>query len=387
MLIRNGLTLRDDRLESNSDLRIDDARIVAIGPRLAGRAGEEVLDASGCYVLPGLIDLHTHGLRDIYLLEGGWLEYARLQCEVGVTGCLPTLFGPPDSISASLAAALDETDGLQTATNLLGFRLEMPYLAKPGAGLASSLVRIDPVTTEAMWSAAHGLIKLWDVSPELEHALPFIRWATQHGIVTSLAHSRASVEQTQAAIECGLRLVTHFYDTFDPAVETDPGVYPAGLTDYIQIEDRLTVEIIPDGVHVHPYLVEKTLRCKGPARVAFITDSVRGAGSPPGIYSGLYPGVDVEVTAQRGVRRLPDQALSGSALTQLRSFQNAVRLFGGSVQQASILCSRTPARVLGSQRKGYLAPGMDADVILLDAGLELQATILGGRVVYRGQAA
>ncbi len=90
-------------------------------------------------------------------------------------------------------------------------------------------------------------------------------------------------------------------------------MFPAGLTDYIQIEDRLVAEIIPDGVHVHPFLVEKTLRCKGLTRVAFVTDSVRGAGSPPGIYSGLYPGAEVEVTADRGVRRVGDDALSGSA--------------------------------------------------------------------------
>ena len=143
-----------------------------------------------------------------------------------------------------------------------------------------------------------------------------------------------------------MRLVTHFYDTFDVAVQTDAGVYPAGLTDYIQIEDRLTVEIIPDGVHVHPYLLEKTLRCKGIDRVVFITDSVKGAGNPPGIYTGLYPGVQVEVTSDRGVRRVGDGALSGSALTQLRAFQNAVLKWGRSIPEASALCSRTAARLL-----------------------------------------
>jgi N-acetylglucosamine-6-phosphate deacetylase len=93
---------------------------------------------------------------------------------------------------------------------------------------------------------------------------------------------------------------------------TDPGVYPAGLTDYIRVEDRLTTEIIPDGVHVHPLLVEKTLRCKGLGRMAFVTDGVQGAGNPPGIYDGLYPGVQVAITANRGVRRVPDDTLSGA---------------------------------------------------------------------------
>jgi N-acetylglucosamine-6-phosphate deacetylase len=179
-----------------------------------------------------------------------------------------------------------------------------------------------------------------------------------------------------------MSLVTHFYDTFDVAVQTDAGVYPAGLTDYIQIDDRLTVEIVPDGVHVHPYLVEKTFRCKGLDRIALVTDGARGAGSPPGIYDGLYEGVQVEVTADRGVRRTSDDALSGSTLTHLQGFRNAVQRFGRSIVEASILCSRTPARVLGLKSKGYLAAGMDADIIILDSDLALKATLAGGEVLH-----
>ena len=204
--------------------------------------------------------------------------------------------------------------------------------------------------------------------------------------MTSLAHSSATIAEARQAVDAGLSLVTHFYDTFDLPVMSDHGVYPPCLTDYIQVEDRLTVEIIPDGVHVHPLLVEKTLRCKGLDRVAFITDSVLGAGSPPGIYSGLYEGVEVEVTPDRGVRRTSDDCLSGSALTHLAAFRNAVRKFGRSSVEASHLCSRTPARVLGLGKKGYLAVGMDADVVLLDGDLELRATIVGGEIGFQARS-
>jgi N-acetylglucosamine-6-phosphate deacetylase len=383
MLIKNGSVLHYNRLETGQDIHIQAGKIIKIGENIISAAGEDVLDAGGCYVLPGLIDLHTHGLKDVFVQDGGWREYSHLQAEQGVTGCLPTLFAGPEVIIASLKTALQETGELSQTPNLLGFRLEMPYLTKPGAGQNSSLVAIQADVSESIYAAAHGKIKIWDVSPERDEAPAFIRWAASRGIVTSLAHSSASVEQTRMAIEAGMTLVTHFYDTFDVAIQTDPGVYPAGLTDYIQIEDRLTVEIIPDGVHVHPHLVEKTLRCKGLDRVVFITDSVKGAGSPPGIYSGLYPGVQVEVTVDRGVRRVGDDALSGSALTQLHAFQNAVFKFGRSIPEASILCSRTAARLLNLPTKGYLAVGMDADVIVLDRDLSLQATIVAGQMAYQ----
>jgi N-acetylglucosamine-6-phosphate deacetylase len=185
------------------------------------------------------------------------------------------------------------------------------------------------------------------------------------------------------AVDAGVTLVTHLFDTFDVPVMTDPGVFPAGLTDYILVEDRLTAEIIPDGVHVHPLLMEKTLRCKGAGRVAFVTDSVLGAGSPAGVYDGLYAGVQVEVTLDNGVRRIPDGGLSGSAMTQLRSFQNAVFRWGQSIPDASMLCSATPARVLGLRHKGHLAVGMDADVVVLDRALNLKMTIIQGKIAYR----
>ena len=383
MLITNGRVLHYNRLETGAVVRIRGGQIEAIAGGLDPEPGEAILDAKGGYVLPGLIDLHTHGLRDAMPQDGAWELYARYQLEQGVTACLPTLFGGVEDTLVSIRTGLEVTDHFRRTPNLLGFRLEFPYLAKPGAGLASRLTPICPNTTQRLYEAGQGFIKIWDVSPELEGAVAFIRWASDAGIVTSLAHSSASIEQVRRAVDNGLSLVTHFYDTFDLAVQSDPGVYPAGLTDYIQIEDRLTVEIIPDGVHVHPFLVEKTLRCKGIDRVAFVTDSVKGAGNPPGIYSGLYPGVQIEITADRGARRLPDHALSGSALTHLNGFRNAVNKFGRSMAEASVLCSRTPARVLGLRRKGYLAPGMDADIIVLDQALNLQATIVGGQLVFR----
>jgi N-acetylglucosamine-6-phosphate deacetylase len=383
MLIQNGTVLHRDQIIADCDLRVEKGKIIAIESGLTAGPGEPITDASDCYVLPGLIDLHNHGLRHVAAQSDGLLEYSQLLLEEGVTACVPTFAGTPQQNIRTMQDGLRETDHFKSTPNIIGFRPEITYVAKTGAGSAASLTPVTADTTAAIYEGGEGYIRIWDIAPELEGAIPFVRWSTERGIVTSLAHSSATVEQTRQAIDAGLRLVTHFYDTFELAVQTDPGVYPAGLTDYIQIEDRLTVEIVPDGVHVHPYLVEKTFRCKGLERIVFVTDGVKGAGSPLGIYDGLYEGVQVEVTADRGVRRTSDDALSGSAITQLQSFRNAVQKFDKSILEASILCSRTAARLLGLDSKGYLAAGMDADILLLDKTLELKTTIVGGEVMYR----
>ena len=164
----------------------------------------------------------------------------------------------------------------------------------------------------------------------------------------------------------------------------DPGVYPAGLVDYLLVEDRVVCEIIADGTHVHPLLVEQALRCKTPDRLAWVTDSNFGAGLPPDEYDAPGWGPVVVGHPNHGVR-LRDRGLvlAGSALTPIDGFRNAIRLFGRDLAVASRLCSATPARLLGLN-KGTLDVGRDADIIVLDAGLDLLFTIVAGEIVYGG---
>ena len=383
ILIQNGDVLHAGRMETSSKVLIKGRSICQIGRDVQSVEGAEILDASGCYVLPGLIDVHTHGLFDVMVDKDSIHEYARLQAENGVTACLPTLAGSPETNIKRMQQILAETQDFTLTPNLVGFRPEIMYLVDASAGPSSSLAKPDPTTTQAVWEASKGLIKVWDVSPEIDGSLPFIEWCAEHGIVTSMAHSKATISQLRDAIEAGLSHVTHFYDLFVMPKEIDEGVYPAGITDYINIEDRLTVEIIPDGVHVHPLLVEKTCRCKGLDRVLFITDSSKGSGMAPGTYEGLIPGEPVEVTIDRGIRRKSDDILSCSAITHITGFRNAVMKFGRSIPEASRLCSSNPARLLSMHRKGMLAAGMDADVIILDRDLRLRATLIQGQLSYR----
>jgi len=193
--------------------------------------------------------------------------------------------------------------------------------------------------------------------------------------VTSLA---------RLAVDAGAKLVTHLFDTFELPTITDPGVYPAGLVDYLLTEDRLCCEIIGDGTHVYPLLVEKAFRCKTSDRLCFITDSNYGAGLTPGKY--FIPGWDEEVlitNVNNGVRLVNrDLGLAGSALTPLDNFRNIIRLFKKNIATASCVCSRTPARLMGLN-KGELAPGKDADIVILDENLDLTNTIVMGKSAFR----
>jgi N-acetylglucosamine-6-phosphate deacetylase len=380
LLIRGGKVLLDDTLVEKP-LLMEGGRIAEISSAIGDSAADRIIDANGGFVLPGLVDIHTHGLRDVMVDKDDIFRFSLLQLEYGVTACLPTLAGNPTANMARMKAILEQTRDLALTPNLVGFRPEIMYLADASGGPSASLARPSPELNAAVWGASGGRIRIWDISPEIEGAIPFISWCASRGIVASMAHSSASLAQVREAVEAGMRLVTHLYDLYPMPREQDEGVYPAGVTDYINVEDRLCAEIIPDGVHAHPLLVETTLRCKGLDRVAFITDSLKGAGNVPGTYEGLIPGEPVEVTRDRGIRRISDGILSGSALTQLGAFRNAVGKFGRSIAEASRLCSRTPARIIGLERKGYLAPGMDADVLILDASLEIKAVILRGEVV------
>ncbi|MCL5105613.1 MAG: amidohydrolase family protein [Armatimonadetes bacterium] len=380
LVIKNGEVLLADGRMVVLDVQIEGGVIDGVGRDLDG---DTLIDASGCYVLPGLVDLHTHGIGFEGLGTCKLPDYAALEASRGATAFFPTFFAPPDEIARQLIQYRAETDELRQVPQVAGFRLESPYLANIGGGVSSSLVPITPETSSMLQEAGGGHIRIWDISPELEGSADLIRSLTSRGILCSIAHTRASIEQLVEAVDAGARLVTHLFDTFEVPVMTDQGVYPAGLVDYLLVEDRVACEIIGDGTHVHRLLVEKALRCKTLDRTIFVTDSNLGAGLPPGEYDLSGGWGRAAVNGSNNGVRLVDRgmALAGSALTPIDAFRNVVRLFGRDMASASRLCSTTPSRLMG-MNKGEIAVGRDADLIIVDADMELVRTIAAGRSVY-----
>jgi N-acetylglucosamine-6-phosphate deacetylase len=384
VVIKNGKVLLPTEEILAGDVLIENGQIEATGPSLTG---DVQLDAQGGYVLPGLIDLHTHGIRTINLQDGTLEEYASIEAEFGATTFYPTLFDTPQAIAEQMRRHRAETDELRLVPQVGGFRLESPYLARTGAGLAKDLGHISPEITATLLEAGGGHVKIWDVSPELDGAPDVIRELSQRGIICSIAHTQASIEQGRAAVEAGARLVTHLFDVFFPPEDTGTGVYPHGLIDYLLIEDRAMCEIIGDGTHVPEILVEKAFRCKSPDGLVFVTDSNFGAGLPPGQYDAGGSWGRIQIDGPNNGVRMVDRGmgLAGSALTPIDAFRNAIHLFGKSMGVASRICSRNPARLLGLN-KGEIAPGRDGDLLILDADLKLRHTLVGGNVVYADSA-
>jgi len=388
--LRGGWVLRPDGHTASADVVVRNRRIEAVGP---GLVREAEIDAAGLFVLPGLVELHTHGMRAVSAETGDLRAYAAVMAQVGATTFYPTLFCAPELAVHSIRRHRRETDDLRAVPQVPGFRLESPYLALPSGGTDRDVAPIGTETTEMLLAAGAGpdnggsLLKLWDVSPELDGAPEVIRRLSACGIVCSIAHTRASIAQARAAVAAGARLVTHLFDVFFYAPERrdpDPDIYAPGLVDYLLLEDRLACELIGDGTHVDPLLVEKAFRCKGAERLVFVTDSNLASGLPPGRYQ--MPGTwgDVCIRSPADGVRLPDRGmiLAGSALSPLESFRNVVRLFGKDLGTASRVCSANPARLMGLN-KGEIAVGRDADLILLDADLELAYTVVAGQIAWQ----
>lgn len=373
----------------HQDILVTGGRIAAVGPAgsVAAPHDARLTDARGRILAPGFIDLHVHGLHE-HLADRSpedLASMAEILPRYGVTGFLPTLGPKPAGEDARYLAELARLPA--RGARVLGVHLEGPFLSVTGAFPREALGEADPDRVRALIRAASPYRAVFSVSPEFDGILELLPLMRASGAPVFMTHTRASVAETRAAIEAGVRHATHFYDVFPAPPETDPGVRPCGAVEAVLAEPRVSVDLILDGVHVDPVVLRMALRCKPPGGVCIVTDANIGAGLPAGRYAG-YGGVIVEVPGGGGPARLSADshlpgALAGSGLTMDQGFRNAIVLARVDPGTAAGLCSTAPAGVLSiGDRLGSLQAGHEADMVLLDADLTVARTWVAGEVVF-----
>ena len=337
-------------------------------------------DASGCYIIPGLTDLHFHGCmgRDFSDADPEGLEImARYELSRGVTQICPagmTLL--EEQLTRVCQVAADHRDANKPGAELCGVNLEGPFLsrAKKGAQNGDWLHAPDVAMLRRLMAASRGLVKLVSVAPEEPGAMEFIE-AVEGEVTVSLAHTTADYDTAMEAFRLGARQVTHLFNAMPPFSHRAPGVVGAALDTPL-----CNVELICDGVHIHPAVVRAVFKMFGPKRVILISDTMRAAGMSDGDYT--LGGQAVKVKGK--LATLADGTIAGSVTNLMNCMRTAVS-FGIPLEDAVWAAAVNPARAIGIfSRMGSLEPGKRANVVVLDQNLELKDVFFRGELVNRG---
>lgn len=349
------------------------------GERFSAEGGEPV-SARGRYVIPGLTDLHFHGCAGEDFSDAtpsGLKAIGDYELSRGITQICPASMTLPEEqllrICENAAAYQAQNAG---GAELVGINLEGPFLstAKKGAQNAAFLRQPDPALLRRLQKAAGELIRLVTIAPELPGSLEFIRAAGQEGIGVSLGHSCADYDTACAAYDAGARQATHLFNAMPPFTHRAPGVVGAAFDC-----PEARVELICDGVHIHPSVIRAVFRLFGRDRVILISDSLRAAGMPDGEYP--FGGQRIVVRGNRAAMLDDPQTLAGSVSDLMDCVKMAVS-FGIPLADAVTAAAVNPARALGIyDRVGSLELGKTANAAVLDRQLNLKAVIFRGRVV------
>jgi N-acetylglucosamine-6-phosphate deacetylase len=340
-----------------------------------------VMEGNGRLLTPGLIDIHTHGLMDRLYEAGpdGLHGAARELGRFGVTTVLPTIVPQMKPGWAELLGTIADAIPSVHEVNIPGLHLEGPFMAVGGA--ACPTLPGDLALLDQLLAACRGRVTAMSLSPDTPHIVPVIHRLRERNISVFLTHTRATAEQTDAALAAGARHATHFYDVFYAPPETDPGVRPVGAVEAIFADPRATVDFIADGVHVHPAAIRAAVTAKTFAGVVLITDANIGAGLPPGIYDTPW-GYPVKVSAETAARHATKNFLAGSALTMNQGMANLFQWLNLPPEQIWAMGTLNPARLLGLTGKGRVEVGADADLVLWESDFRPAQTWVGGVTTY-----
>ena len=371
MIIKNAAIYTPQHSFAVGDLAIRNGRIA---PPCRPEPGEKVVDATGLYALPGLVDIHFHGAVGHDFCdadEAGLQAIADFEASKGVLAICPATMTFPEEILGKImdvAAAHKNERG----ADLVGINMEGPYISPKKVGAQNPLYvqSADPAMFRRLQARSGGLIKLVDVAPEEPGNLAFIRECGGE-VRVSIAHTCTDYDTAKAAFAAGARHMTHLYNAMPGITHRAPGPIIAAL------EDGATVELITDGVHIHPAMVRFTFRVFGDDHVVLIADSREAAGLPDGQYS--LGGQAVTVRGPRATLTEHPDTIAGSATCLYDCMRTAVREMGVPLESAVRAASENPARCIGIEADyGSLAEGRWGNVILADRDLNIRTVVRHG---------
>lgn len=385
-------TLRGTRLVDattdipEGDITIDGTHIKAVGTQCIAPTEEgRVIDAANTIVMPGFIDVHTHGGGGFNLHTTNAQEigsYSLWTTATGVTSYLIGVVGTPGALpEAQLCAAVEAIEQLGQlepgmGAEPVGIHLEGPYIniKRRGAHVPAWLRMPDTAETERILALTKGCLRLITLAPELPGAAAMIQQLVEAGVTVSMGHTDATYEQAQEAIALGVTHMTHCFNAMRPIHHRAPGPLAA-----VAQAPQVRGELIADGVHVHPSVMNILVDILGPERTIVITDALAGAGLNDTTFE--FAGQPAQVIC--GAARLADGTLTGSVLTMKQALLNMLSMTSVSLSEAVGMLTLNPAHAACiAERKGRLHTGFDADVLIFDKELTLQATLCRGKLAF-----
>lgn len=372
---------------------IEKGTIVIKGPKIyeLGKISDvvipsdaEIIDVSGKMITPGFVDLLVHGGVGSGFSDGEYYHFDKISqyfMRHGTTTMLASLYAKPEKELLKTIENLANYIIMHPESNIYGIHMEGPYLNKAFKGAMNENYLWTP-TVESwrkMWEASQGLIKIMTIAPELPGAIEVMRAAAQEGVVLSIGHSMATYSEIEVAIDNGAAHVTHMFNAMKQLHHRQPSVALGAL-----LRDELKIELIADTYHVHPAVMEFLLKVKKASGIILITDSIKPGGMHEGEETEF---ADQKVKVQGGKAVLEDGTIAGSSLTLNKAIKNMIEFANAKITESVRMASLNGAKVLNIEnRKGILAAGKDADLVVMDSDFNVEMTIMRGKIVYKKEA-